>query len=86
MTLPWPRVARALALRTMRRAPGVSHFLSAIPPPAGEQDEALEAQPPPGAAVTMCQVIMYALDRTGRTVRLCVIILVTALAVLLVLK
>lgn len=86
MTPPWLGVARARALRTLRQARLVSHFLSATPPPASEQDEALQAQPTPGAAVTMWQVIMYALDCTGRTVRLCVIILVAALAVLLILK
>ena len=86
MTPLWPRVAPALALRALRQAPLASRFLSATPPPADEQGKAFEAQPRPGAAVTMRQVIMYALDRTGRTVRLCVIILVAAVAVLLVLK
>ena len=86
MTSPWPRVALSPALRTLRKVSLVRHFPTATPPPAGGQDEASEAEPGPRAAVTMWQVIMYALDCNGRTVRLCVIILVAALAALLVYK
>ncbi len=86
MTPPWPRLARALTLRALRQVPLVSHFLPVTPPPADGRGDDFEAEPTPGATVTMWQVIMYALDRTGRTVRLCVIILVAALAAMLVLK
>jgi hypothetical protein len=84
MTSPRPRTALPPALRMLRKVPLVSHFPPATPPPAGGQDEAPQAEPGPRASVTMWQVIMYALDGNGRTVRLCVIILVAALAALLV--
>jgi hypothetical protein len=84
MTSHWSRIALLPARRMSRKISLVSPFPPASLPAAGRHDEAPETEPGPRGSVTMWQVIMYALDGNGRTARLCVIILVAALAALLV--
>jgi hypothetical protein len=53
---------------------------------ASRLDGAWEIQQAPRAPVTIWQMVMYVVDRTERTVRLCVIILVAAVAAFLIPK
>jgi hypothetical protein len=72
--------------RGLRQAPLARRPQAATTPPArGEGKDARGASEPEPAA-TSWDVVKYAIDSTARTVRLCVIITVTMLAVLLVIR
>jgi len=72
-----PRFAAGTARKTL---PGRD------PPLTGGQAKAVARKPRPDPVVTGWEVIKYAIGSTARTMRLCVIILVTALAALLVFR
>jgi hypothetical protein len=81
------RLFITLVLRIMRRALPVRHAPVATTPSVCTECQDSKGAPsrePPMA--TKWDVVMYAIDSTPRTVRLCVIITVTVLAALFVLR
>jgi hypothetical protein len=88
MTPPWPHATASAAIRAVQKTALFRFFrclAAAVPPEVCGQDDTAGTGPQ-ARPVSMWQVLMYALDATGRTMRICLIILVLALSVVLVFR
>jgi hypothetical protein len=72
--------------RRLRQALPVRRSQATPAPCACKEGRGAKGSPGREAAVTKWDVVMYAIDSTSRTVRLCVLVVVAVLAVLLVLR